>query len=171
MSLGWQKQFLFKTEPECLSALVTQMLLKAKLIDFFGNDKGLEPSPDLNACEILGTVVKEMAETNQQSIGDNASIAILRVCCIYLRNDTKLLVNLFCYSHIILHNLMESEKWLAEALNIEVNEWNSIFMQKWFILKPLHLVLFIYIVKTNLFLTVPWFFAVVWTGHHTKPLA
>ena len=45
-----------------MSAHATQNMLKANKIDFFGNDEWPGSSPDLNACENLGAILKGRVE-------------------------------------------------------------------------------------------------------------
>lgn len=51
----------------CMSSLATQNLLKANKIDFFGNGEWPGSSPDLNACENLGSILKDRVEKHLQN--------------------------------------------------------------------------------------------------------
>lgn len=53
----------------CMSALATQNLLKANKIDFFGNNEWPGSSPDLNACENLGSILKGRVENRITETG------------------------------------------------------------------------------------------------------
>ena len=56
-----QVTFLHDRAP-CMKALATQELLRENDIDFFGNQEWPGNSPDLNACEHLGAIMKEKVE-------------------------------------------------------------------------------------------------------------
>lgn len=60
LSVG-ETTFLHDRAP-CMSAHATQNMLKANKIDFFGNDEWPGSSPDLNACENLGAILKGRVE-------------------------------------------------------------------------------------------------------------
>uniref|UniRef100_UPI00358EF936 uncharacterized protein n=1 Tax=Myxine glutinosa TaxID=7769 RepID=UPI00358EF936 len=63
----------------CMSALVTQNLLKANKVDFFGNDEWPEASPDLNACEHLGAIHKDRVEQRLQNTREELLTALTNV--------------------------------------------------------------------------------------------
>ena len=55
----------------CMKAIATQQLLKSNSVDFFDNSQWPGYSPDLNACENLGAILKDRVE---ESIAkDNAN--------------------------------------------------------------------------------------------------
>ena len=61
-----QVTFLHNKAP-CMKALQTQNLLKDNNIDFFGNEEWPGNSPDLNACENVGSILKDEVEKRMLS--------------------------------------------------------------------------------------------------------
>ena len=62
----------------CMSALQTQALLKANKVDFFGNNEWPGSSPDLNACEHLGAILKDRVEKRMSNSQDDLQAALTR---------------------------------------------------------------------------------------------
>lgn len=60
----------------CMSALATQNLLKVNKIDFFGNNEWPGASPDLNACEHMGAILKERVEQRITNTGVGLELAL-----------------------------------------------------------------------------------------------
>ena len=58
----YQTTFLDDRAPG-MRALATQHLLRANNIDFFGNSEWPGSSPDLNACENLGVILKDSEDS------------------------------------------------------------------------------------------------------------
>ena len=54
----------------CMKAHATQNMLKANKIDFFGNNEWPGSSPDLNACENLGSILKGRVEHRLETGGE-----------------------------------------------------------------------------------------------------
>ena len=63
----------------CMSALATQNMLKANKIDYFGNGEWPGSSPDLNACENLGSILKGRVENRLSETGDDLRQVLLDV--------------------------------------------------------------------------------------------
>ena len=61
-----------------MSALATQHLLRANNIDFFGNSEWPGNSPDLNACENLGAILKVRVESRLASTNEELETALER---------------------------------------------------------------------------------------------
>ena len=63
----------------CMSALATQNLLKANEIDCFGNNEWPGSSPDLNACENLGSILKGRVENRLLETGGDLQQVLVSV--------------------------------------------------------------------------------------------
>ena len=61
-----QVTFLHNKAP-CMKVLRTKNLLKGNNIDFFGNEEWPGNSPDLNACENIGSILKDEVEKRMLS--------------------------------------------------------------------------------------------------------
>ena len=61
-----QVTYLYDKAP-CMKAFQTQNLLKDNNIDFFGNEEWPGNSPDLNACENVGSILKDEVEKRMLS--------------------------------------------------------------------------------------------------------
>ena len=77
----------------CMKALATQALLRNNQVDFFGNDEWPGSSPDLNACENLGAIVKDRVEKRLSGSNDDLEAALARVLG-DLEFDTELFTSL-----------------------------------------------------------------------------
>ena len=86
----------------CMRANATQQLLKQHEIDFWGNDIWPGNSPDLNAAENIGAIVKDKVEALmlQEKGPGRYSTEILRqnlkTVLESLENDTDLFESLLC---------------------------------------------------------------------------
>ena len=87
-----QTTFLHDRAP-CMSALATQHLLKANKIDFFGNSEWPGSSPDLNACENLGSILKKRVESKLTTTNRDLETCLTRALG-DLEFDTELFVSL-----------------------------------------------------------------------------
>ena len=85
-----QTTFLHDRAP-CMSALATQQLLRVNNIDFFGNSEWPGSSPDLNACENLGAILKERVESQLASHNETLETALQRSL-----GDLEFDTELFC---------------------------------------------------------------------------
>ncbi len=72
-----QTTFLNDRAP-CMSALATQHILKANKIDLFGNSQRPGSSTDINACEILGSILKSRLESRLEISNEDLSRALTR---------------------------------------------------------------------------------------------
>ena len=63
----------------CMSALATQNLLKANKIDYFGNAEWPGSSPDLNACENMGSILNDRVENCISETGGELREVVLGV--------------------------------------------------------------------------------------------
>ena len=77
----------------CMKALATQALLKNNRVDFFGNSEWPGSSPDLNACENLGSILKERVEKRISNSNEDLETALNRVLG-DLEFDTELFISL-----------------------------------------------------------------------------
>ena len=77
----------------CMKALATQALLRNNQVDFFGNDEWPGSSPDLNACENMGAIVKDRVEKRLSVSNDDLEAALARVLG-DLEFDTELFTSL-----------------------------------------------------------------------------
>lgn len=77
----------------CMKAFATQNLLKANQIDFFGNSEWPGASPDLNACEHMGSIVKDRVEKRIHMSRENLRTALDHVLK-ELEFDTDLFISL-----------------------------------------------------------------------------
>ena len=62
----------------CMSALATQALLRANQVDFFNNSEWPGSSPDLNACENLGSILKNRVEHRITNNHEDLDTALTR---------------------------------------------------------------------------------------------
>ena len=62
----------------CMSALATQGLLRANQVDFFDNSEWPGSSPDLNACENLGAILKDRVEHRITNNHEDLETALTR---------------------------------------------------------------------------------------------
>ena len=88
----------------CMKALATQAVLRNNQVDFFGNDEWPGSSPDLNACENLGAILKERVEKRLATSNDTLDAALTRILG-DLEYDTRLF-----------HSLLESYPARLEAV-------------------------------------------------------
>ena len=63
----------------CMKALATQALPRNNQVDFFGNNEWPGNSPDLNACENLGAIVKDRVEKRMFSSRDSLDDTLMRI--------------------------------------------------------------------------------------------
>lgn len=96
-----ESTFLHDKAP-CMRANATQQLLKQHGIDFWGNDVWPGNSPDLNAAENIGAIVKDRVEglmLQEQGPGRYSTEVLrknLEIVLESLENDTDLFENLLC---------------------------------------------------------------------------
>ena len=77
----------------CMKALATQNMLKANGIDFFGNAEWPGSSPDLNACENMGAILKDRVEKQLSTSGETLEEVLFNVLS-DMEYDTELFVSL-----------------------------------------------------------------------------
>ena len=92
MSLLLKTIFLHNKAP-CIKALLTQAFLRKNRVEFPSNSDWPRPSPDLNACENLGSILKKRVEKRIRNSNEDLDTYFNHALG-NLESDTELFISL-----------------------------------------------------------------------------